>query len=296
MSIPVDQLETWSHQGSVTQSGETYRQIKGVLEAAETPYADKDFKVFLQGSYGNDTNIYAESDVDIVIRLDSTYYRDLSRMGDHEQNLYKSKATPSTYSYNEFKAAVVEVLRDQYGSDVTVGDKAIQIAARGNRRKADVIVALQHRRYLAFQSFSEQSYVEGIEFWTVSGVQIINYPMQHSQNLTDKHKLTNEWLKPVIRIFKNMRGKLIEKRLIHPDTAPSYYIEGLLYNVPADQFGTTYTNSVVNSINWVWGADRSKFLCVNKQYFLCHPTSPVTWRDEKRDLFIEGAVQLWNNW
>ena len=34
------------------------------------PYADKNLKVFLQGSYGNDMNIYAESDVDIVIRLD----------------------------------------------------------------------------------------------------------------------------------------------------------------------------------------------------------------------------------
>lgn len=31
------------------------------------------FKVFLQGSYGNDTNIYAESDVDIAIRLDNCF-------------------------------------------------------------------------------------------------------------------------------------------------------------------------------------------------------------------------------
>src|SRR5690606_967984 len=70
MPIPESQLETWSHQGSITQSSSTYNTIKSVLEDSATPYAGRNFKVFLQGSYGNDTNIYAESDVDIVIRLD----------------------------------------------------------------------------------------------------------------------------------------------------------------------------------------------------------------------------------
>jgi hypothetical protein len=67
MAIPESQLETWSHQGSVKQSRDTYATIKRTLEASDTKYADKDFEVFLQGSYGNDTNIYAESDVDVVI-------------------------------------------------------------------------------------------------------------------------------------------------------------------------------------------------------------------------------------
>ena len=74
MPIPESQLETWSHQGSITQSSNTYNSIKNVLEAGTTPYASKNFKVFLQGSYGNDTNIYAESDVDIVIRLDDCFF------------------------------------------------------------------------------------------------------------------------------------------------------------------------------------------------------------------------------
>jgi hypothetical protein len=36
--------------------------------------------LFLQGSYGNDTNIYAESDVDVVMRTDSIYYSDTSAL------------------------------------------------------------------------------------------------------------------------------------------------------------------------------------------------------------------------
>jgi tRNA nucleotidyltransferase (CCA-adding enzyme) len=89
MPIPESQLETWSHQGSITQSSNTYNSIKNVLEASTTPYADKNFKVFLQGSYGNDTNIYAESDVDIVIRLDDCFHSDLESLSEAEKAAYK---------------------------------------------------------------------------------------------------------------------------------------------------------------------------------------------------------------
>jgi len=37
MPIPESQLETWSHQGSITQSSNTYNTIKSVLEDSATP-------------------------------------------------------------------------------------------------------------------------------------------------------------------------------------------------------------------------------------------------------------------
>lgn len=72
MPIPESQLETWSHQGSLTQSRDTYATVKRALETAGTNFTGYDFKVFIQGSYCNHTNTYSESDVDVVIRLDST--------------------------------------------------------------------------------------------------------------------------------------------------------------------------------------------------------------------------------
>lgn len=80
MGIPESQLDTWSHQGSITQSSTTYATIKNALEAGGSTYASKSYKVFLQGSYGNDTNIYSESDVDVVIQLDSTFYHNLESL------------------------------------------------------------------------------------------------------------------------------------------------------------------------------------------------------------------------
>lgn len=80
MGIPESQLQTWSSQGSVTQSASTYNTIRNVLLSANVEQAGNDFIVLLQGSYGNDTNICAESDVDIVIQLNSTFHSDISSL------------------------------------------------------------------------------------------------------------------------------------------------------------------------------------------------------------------------
>ena len=49
------------------------------------------YESFLQGSYGNDTNVYSDSDVDVVMRLDSVFYYDLSRMTESERAAYEKR-------------------------------------------------------------------------------------------------------------------------------------------------------------------------------------------------------------
>src|ERR1700677_2409135 len=153
MTIPEAQLETWSHPGSVQQSCDTYATVKRALEAKDTKYADKSFDVFLQGSYGNDTNIYAESDVDVVIRLDTIYHRDTEALSDGEKQAYEAYKSPPTCRFDDFKSAVVSHLRKQFGNDfVSVGKKAVKIAGYQNRREADVVVCCQYRRFKSFST------------------------------------------------------------------------------------------------------------------------------------------------
>lgn len=296
MAIPKSQLDTWSHQGSITQSSTTYNSIKATLDATDTPYAAKSYKVFLQGSYGNDTNIYSESDVDIVIRLDDCFHHDLSQLPVEQQEGFRTSHSDATYTHQDFKADVLAVLSGTYGNNVNSGEKAIAVAASGNRRKSDVIAAIQYRRYHKFLSNSDQSYDEGICFYTNAGTKIANYPKQHSENLTTKHQGTSRWFKPMVRILKNMRSRLIAEGMLEDGVAPSYYLEGLLYNVPNDKFGKSYHDTFVNAINWILEADRTKFLCANEQYYLLFEDSPVTWRAEKCDKFLDAAVDLWKQW
>jgi len=295
MTISESQLETWSKQGSVTQSRDTYGSIRTCLERSDAPYQGKDYAIFLQGSYGNDTNIYADSDVDVVIQLDSIYYRDLSALNESDKAAYSAYFSAATYSYAEFRAAVTSHLKRFYGPAIKPGKKAIFVEGSGNRRDADVLPAAQYRRYHRFRSSSDQSYSDGIVFWTTDGVEIVNYPKQHSANCTAKHQATGSWFKPMVRIVKNMRNAMIAVDYIKEGLAPSYFLEGMLYNVPTEKFGGSYQQTLVAILSWLRECDRTKLLCANEMYKLLHPTSPVTWRAESFEAFLSAAIRYWND-
>ncbi|MEE4680387.1 nucleotidyltransferase [Pseudomonas alliivorans] len=297
MAIPEAQLETWSHQGAIQGSSTTYNAVKSVLEAKSTPYADRNYQIFLQGSYGNDTNIYAESDVDVVILMKDCFYSDLEALSDAEKEAWKSVHSDATYTYTTFKKDVLSVLTAAYGKDVEAGDKAIMIDASSSRRKTDVIASMQFRRYYKFNGFQDQSYEEGICFFNSAGERIANYPKQHSANLTKMHQDSSNWLKPMVRIWKNMRTKLVNDGVIKAGLAPSYYIEGLLYNVPAEKFGGSYADSFVNVFNWIQKeADKSKLVCANEQYYLLRDNAHTCWSQANCNEFLEAAAQLWKGW
>jgi len=297
MSIPESQLDTWSHQGSIVQSSTTYATISRALEAKDSGFSGKRYEIFLQGSYGNDTNIYSESDVDVVIRLDSTYHYDTSKLSPQDLATFNATDGPATYPYAEFKADVLAALQTYFGkASVEIGSKAIKVKANESRRSADVVVATEFRRYYSSSFGLGPQYVSGICFFTSSGTRIVNYPKQHSNNLTAKHQGTNMWFKPMVRILKNMRSRLTEKGSIAAGGAPSYFLEGLLYNVPPDNFGKNYESTFVAAMNWLLKADRSKLVCANEEYYLRRDSAPECWPCADCDGFIDAAIGMWNKW
>jgi hypothetical protein len=161
MAIPESQLDTWSHQGSITQSSSTYQTIRNALNSDSALYSAQSFNVFLQGSYGNDTNIYAESDVDTVIRLDSIFRGDVSALPLDQQAAYHvAFGGNATYTFAEFKQGVTTRLTNAFGADfVEPGNKAIKIKPTQSRRNADVVACYQYRRYTRFISLEDYSYI-----------------------------------------------------------------------------------------------------------------------------------------
>lgn len=296
MGIPESQLDTWSHQGSISQSSDTYASIKRALEAEDAGYARRRFDVFLQGSYGNDTNIYSESDVDVVIRFTSSFWHDLSELPSEQQQAFNKCHHDGDYKFTTFKSDVESALRRPFGDSVKPGERAFKVKENETRRNADVVTAFAYRRYYRFNGLNDQRFDEGIKFITTKGQEIINYPKQHSENLTKKNKETDGMFKPMARILKNARSHLVGVSAIGEKTAPSYFLEGLLYNVPNEQIiGRSYKDALAASINWIYEADRSTFLCANEQYYLLR-NSNVTWAPEQCDQFLNAFATLWRSW
>ncbi len=297
MAIPENQLETWSHQGAIAGSRDTYATIKKALEATSAPYSGNNYRVFLQGSYGNDTNIYAESDVDVVIRLDDCFQSDRTRLTPAEATALDETYANATYCYADFKADVLSGLRKAFPDAVTSGDKAFAIKAEGNRRKADVLPCIAFRRYYKFKSLYDQSYTEGICFFDKASNRISNYPQQHRENLTAKHQSTGMRLKPMIRVLKNLRSCLIDKKMLEQGKAPSYYLEGLLYNVPDDKFSDSYGGTFANAINWIQlEADKTKLVTANEQFYLLRDGFKTSWPIADAEEFLRAAIRLWKEW
>jgi hypothetical protein len=284
MAIPENQLEIWAKQGAIATSKTTYDQIKEVLNSNNSPYHKKNFEIFLQGFYKNHTNIYRESDVDIVIQLSSFQYN-LDVLSLKEKTAFHETFRNSTvYGISHFKHDVFSHLQARFPRHIESGEKAIKILPEGNRRSVDIIVCSSFR------------YTPGICFKGSSGNRIINYPKLHSNNMTLKHQITRNWLKPIVRIFKNMRNKMIANGLIDDSDVPSYFIECILWNVPNDNFGTSYRETIRNCLVWLNTANKSMLMCANRQYKLLDPNLPITWRTDKYNKFINATIKFWNDW
>ena len=291
MAIAEEQLETWSHQGKTGQFTDTYNSIRENLLDASALYPLKNVDIHLQGSYCNHTNVWADSDVDIVLCHTGAFYYDISGMSQADQDLFKADfSVDAVYGYSSFKQDAETFITGLY-NDVVLGKKALQIPGNQSRRNADVLVCQQFRRYYSYRP-GAHGYHSGVAFY-YNGSRIENYPKQHAENSTQKHKDTNQNYKRMVRVFKNMRNSMIEKGLLEEKLVPSYFIEGMLYNVPNDKFAGSYQDMWVRCFNWIVTADETKLTTASGLHWLVRDDNSVCWPSTNFRTFTAALKAYW---
>ncbi len=290
MTISETQLQTWSGKGAQVDSQRTYNSIREALGRFTWP-SGTDSEIYLQGSYRNDTNIRGESDVDVVVQLNSAFYRDLSELPAQEIALYEKSFSAAVYVWEAFRADVLSALRAYFGTQqVREGKKSLK--AQTPYLPADVVVCAQHRKYRRFRSVSDQDYVEGITFYVPTENRwIVNYPKLHCQHGVDKQAATGDRFKPTVRVLKNARSYLVDKGAIGDDVAPSYFIECLAYNAPNLVFGDSHQRTYMEIMSWFVHTDHTKLVCQNGQLPL-FGNSPEQWREAQAMKYIIALFEL----
>lgn len=296
MAVNEKQLETWSNRGAATTAEATYTSIKAALGGAAT-LKKYDYDVYLQGSYGNATNIYGNSDVDVIVELNSAYYADISRLSEAEKIYHNEQWTESKITFVGFRDEVQQALESYYGKKlVTPRNKCIAIAAASGRLDADVVPCLEHRLYTAFTK-AKKEYVEGIKFFTRNeNREVINYPKPHRENGAAKNQRVDNNYKPVIRIFKNWRDRLIADKTLKDGVAPSYFVECLMSNIPdAAYLNKSWQSRVLACLNHLHGVkdDMGKFTCQSGATWL-FGTTPDQWTIERATTFVNALIEDWN--
>jgi len=282
MVITEDQLKIWASPPSSTEMQKIRNAcdvIKDTLkrnlptdEIKKTnELSSLDYEVYLQGSYANNTNVRFDSDVDIVVQLNSVFTYDRSQLNEVQQTLHELAYNNSKYAFRQFKTDIFNTLITALGaSQVHWADKCLNVDENTYRIEADVVPCFQYRLYKKFISYENQHFVEGMKFFDTSNdLQIINFPKVHLKNCESKNIDTSGKYKDIVRIYKNMRNNLVENRLILDSIAPSYFIENLLYNCSSPCFDGSYGDCMLNSLQFIFDAIQSGritgFVCANEQ-------------------------------
>lgn len=258
------------------------------------------FEVYLQGSYANRTNLFRDSDVDIIIELTDTFYSDISQLTPAEEILRQNSFPAAPISLADFRQSVIDTLRREYGSSSVVeGNKAVTVKGNGYRLDADVLICASHRDWKYFNGLGagQHDFVPGVVFWEQNYPyrEIVNYPKLHKEHGERKHEQTRQWFKKSVRMFKHARNRLEEKQLLVDGTAPSYFIEGLIYNLHPGAFGNTHQQDFEDCLRYLETYDISADKCQHEQYPL-FGTTPEQWDLDKANEFTKAVRYLWDNW
>lgn len=219
----------------------TEKEIRAAL-ADYTPLQGKPYRVYVKGSYINNTNVRLNFDVDIAVEYYGYFYSDLA-FDLKGKDKSEVDVVPSTdpYTQGEFKADILGALEDAYGnSAVEAGNIAYRVRENKTTLPADVVPSWEYRRYDRIEN-GQPVYQLGTCVFPGSGGRKVNYPAQQLQNGRQKTQDTGRRYKKMVRALKKVQTRLVTEGILDEEL-PSYLIECLVYNVPDDRFNhTTYT-------------------------------------------------------
>lgn len=257
----IETFKTWAKPPSETEEEKASRAARMINDAVRSTniLQGRNFTVYPTGSYRNNTNVRANSDVDIAIVLSDAFFWTIPEgMSAATFGLGKS----ASYGLTHFRSDLHRALVAKYGSDVKPGNKTFDITGNSGRLPADATPFLLHRRYTGRRTPSgDWEYLQGVETQPAdgSGKRIINWHQEHYDRGVAKNTSTNRRYKRVARILKRMRAHMTETGSAEARGAatpvPSFLIECLVYNCPDTCFNLeagSYYKDVQAVVQHAW--------------------------------------------
>lgn len=210
------------------------------LEMRSLDYRRK-VKLFIQGSYANNTNVRTQSDVDIAVVQEEVFQTEYRMSGLYPQSDADYNFSQASPAAKSFKDEVQECLEAEFKDDVERKNKSIKVHGNTYRKDADTVPCRRYKDFRSDFSKNASNYIGGIVIFADDGQKVINYPEQHIENGKQKNVKTNRYYKKMVRILKKMRYIMSDSKILSANNVSSFGLESLLWNVPNDKF-TKYTS------------------------------------------------------
>lgn len=264
-------LSSWTGPSSPTEQEKQERTERMVCDAINehAPFSGCELKVYAKGSYANNTNVKAESDVDVAVQCTEAVYWE-----EAEPGLRPSMPKYSgSWSPEKLRAELVLALAKKFPGQVDAsGSVAIQVNSSTARVDADVVPCFSFEYQLVAGTVRA-----GTKIFRRDGGAIVNYPQQQLENGRAKNNRTNYAFKKTVRVLKRM-GVVMAAEEVFPEL-PSYFIECLAYNCPDSiYFGASWADVVKATLAHIWTSlegdepdqANSRWIEVNEFYYLFH--------------------------
>lgn len=285
-----EQLTGWTAPSSDSEQEKQERTERMIRQAidAHPPFKGCSLIVYAKGSYANNTNVRADSDVDIAVECTDVEYWEEATPGAHPNTAkYTGIWTPE-----KLRTELVSALTKKFPGNVdTSGSTAIKVHSGSTRVDADVVPCFSYRYY-----FSPTSTRPGTRFFQTNGATKVNYPAQQLENGTAKNTRTGHAYKKGVRLLKRIENAMAEARYFR--ALPSFLMECLAYNCPDSAFKhSTWTACLRAMLFHVWqelqgdepAEENRRWVEVNGCFFLFHADQKWS-RADGRDF----AYAAWN--
>jgi predicted nucleotidyltransferase len=284
-----DKLANWTGPSSATEQDKQDRTERMIREAIKghRPFDDCSLRIYAKGSYANNTNVKADSDVDIAVQCREVVYGDAAGGGDTPGDPYTGVWTP-----RKLRAELQVALEAKFPGQVdSSGSTAFTIDSGSARVEADVVPCFDYKYY-----FSSGGFREGVKVFKTDGGTIENYPVQQLENGRAKNIRTNQRYKQAVRIMKRVENAMVLEG-VHREV-PSYFVECLVYNCRDEFFKrSSWTSIIEGIIGHVWEGlkgpepDEGRWLESNDIKYLFHASQKWT-REDGRDFILAAWKYL----
>ncbi|MGH7929800.1 MAG: nucleotidyltransferase domain-containing protein [Candidatus Binatia bacterium] len=252
MTTLEDKLNRYKEPSSPTEKEKQDRAERMVRDGVKawSGFDGVSLRYLPKGSYKNNTNVKADSDVDIAVIREGLYYYNTDLLKP-EDVASIGTGPPSSLSLKgmALRVELEKALCDKFGSACdTSGNTAITVSENSGRVSADVVPSFPYRLYY-YDSLGPVTYVEGTKTFRKDGSQVVNYPEQQYSNGVTKNNATSRRYKYLVRILKRLENDLVTAGEI--GELPSYFMECLVYRVPNKHFGSTSATPLTDDLKAV---------------------------------------------
>ena len=242
--------------------------------AADATLAAKNVRTIPQGSYWNRTNVRQDSDVDVCVLCNDTFFYDLP----YGVSAVSVGIVPAAYQFGSYKNDVERALVNRFGREnVRRGNKAFDVNENTRRVDADAAPCFAYRLYVNSWQYHEGTALIADD----TGRRITNFPQQQYENGVAKNDATDRRFKRAVRIVKKLSHEMEDAGVASARPMASFLIESLIWNAPDHLFGPPSLRDMTQGVvAHLWEYTRADATC-------------GAWREENGIKLLFHGSQSW---